>query len=459
MSGDSASKQASTNNSSGGGEPELPIDSSTDATTDTTKAYANPYYRYLVLGILTSVYVSSFIDRQVISILAEPIIEDLQLSDTQFGILSGFAFALIYATMGIPIARLADIGNRRNIVAIAVTVWSVMTALSGFAQNFTQLFLARVGVGLGQAGGSPPSHSIVSDIFPPEQRATALSIYSLGVYGGRLLSVLGGAYLLQWFDWRVVFIVVGLPGVFMGVIVRLVIKEPPRGMTEQREDVAAPTFREVLSLLWSRKSFRHLSFACGLHAVVTYGTSGFMPLFLRRIHDMPMLDVGLIYGLVMGIGGLIGTFGGGWLSDRLANSRDDQRWYMWVPMITTLFAIPPALAALLLMDSGTAASLMWFGTVFGAGFYLAPSIAMSHGLVGLRMRATASAILFFMINIIGLGFGPLITGFLSDWLTPQFGDEALRYALALIVLVNFWCAAHFYLASRSIRDDLSKAPA
>ena len=244
------------------------------------EAYKNPYYRYLVLGILTVVYVSNVVDRQVINVLAQYIIEDLELSDGQFGMLSGLAFAAIYTTLGIPIARWADISNRRNIIAIAVTVWSLMTALCGAAQNFTQLFMARFGVGIGEAGGSPPSHSIVSDIFPAEQRATALSIYSLGVYGGILVGTVGGAYLVQMFDWRTAFIVVGLPGVLLALVVRFAIKEPPRGMAEARKDVQPPGFFRVMEFLWERKSFRHLSFACALHAFVTYGMGNFMPLFL-----------------------------------------------------------------------------------------------------------------------------------------------------------------------------------
>ena len=197
---------------------------------NTIAAYSKPFYRYLVLGILTTVYISNFVDRQVINVLAAYIIEDLQLSDGQFGALSGIAFALIYTVLGIPIARLADLSNRRNVIAISVATWSLMTAACGFAQNFGQLFLARVGVGIGEAGGSPPAHSIVSDIFPAAQRATALSIYSLGVYGGILVGTVGGAYLVQYFDWRTAFIVVGLPGLILAFIVRFVIKEPPRGM-------------------------------------------------------------------------------------------------------------------------------------------------------------------------------------------------------------------------------------
>ena len=258
------------------------------------KAYQKPSYRYLVLGILTTVYVSNFVDRQVINVLAQPIIDDLNISDGQFGMLSGLAFAFIYTTLGVPIARWADISNRRNIVAASVAIWSVMTALCGAAQSFAQLFLARFGVGVGEAGGSPPSHSIVSDIFPAEQRATALSIYSLGVYGGILVGTVGGAYLVQYFDWRTAFIVVGMPGILLALVVRFVVKEPPRGMAEARKDVAPPGFFSVMGFLWERRSFRHLSFACALHAFVTYGMGNFMPLFLGRVHDMPILGCRLV---------------------------------------------------------------------------------------------------------------------------------------------------------------------
>ena len=422
------------------------------------QAYKRPYYRYLVLGILTTVYISNFVDRQVINVLAEYIIEDLNISDGQFGMLSGLAFALIYTSLGIPIARWADISNRRNIIAISVTIWSLMTALCGAAQNFGQLFLARFGVGVGEAGGSPPSHSIVSDIFPAEQRATALSIYSLGVYGGILVGTVGGAYLVQFFSWRTAFIVVGLPGIFLALLVRFVIKEPPRGMAEARKDVAPPGFFRVMLFLWERKSFRHLSFACALHAFVTYGMGNFMPLFLGRVHGMPILDIGWYYGMIAGIGGLAGTFFGGWASDRMTRQTGDKTWYVWIPFISTILAIPFALNTFLIMPDGYLATYSYFLPVFCGGWYLAPCIASTHFLVGIRMRAMASAILLFVLNLIGLGLGPMLTGFVSDFLTPSYGDDALRYAMSITVLVNIWCAVHYYLASKTIREDFARAP-
>ena len=449
----------SENTTEAAGTPNEHIDPEHDAErASTIQAYKNPHYRYLVLGILTVVYVSNFVDRQVINVLASYIIEDLDISDGQFGMLSGLAFALIYTTLGIPIARWADIGNRRNVIAISVTIWSIMTAACGAAQNFTQLFLARFGVGIGEAGGSPPAHSIVSDIFPAHQRATALSVYSLGVYGGILVGTLGGAYLVQFFDWRIAFVVVGLPGIFLALLVRFVIKEPPRGMAEARKDVAPPGFFRVVGFLWERKSFRHLSFACALHAFVTYGMGNFMPLFLGRVHGMPILDIGWYYGLIAGIGGLAGTFFGGWMSDRMSNSTGDKTWYVWIPFISTLLAIPFALITFLVMPTGVSAAFSYLLPVFAGGWYLAPCIASTHFLVGIRMRAMASAILFFVLNLIGLGLGPMLTGFVSDMLTPSYGDNALRYAMSITVLVNIWCALHYYWATRTIRADFDRAP-
>ena len=422
-------------------------------------AYQKKSYRYYALGILTLVYVFNFIDRQVIVILSEYIIEDLDLSLTQYGMLSGIAFAAIYCFFGIPIARIADRGNRRNVIAISLTLWSLFTALCGSVQNFWQLFAARFGVGIGEAGGSPPAHSMVSDIFPVSERGTALSIYSLGVYGGILIGYVGGAYLVQWFDWRIAFIVVGLPGIFLAILLRLTVKEPPRGFSESRSEVEDTTFTAVLALLWSRKAFRHLAMACALHAFVTYGVGNFMVIFLSRVHDMPNLEIGKMYGMVAGIFGLAGTFAGGWFSDKLANKTGNQNWYIWVAMFSTLAAIPFALVTFLVMDTGQAATLSWALPVFFGGFYLAPCIAMTHGMVGLRMRALSSAVLFFFLNLIGLGLGPILTGLAADLLEPEFGVNAIRYAMSLTVLVNLWCAFHYYMCTRTLKHSLENAPA
>ena len=438
-----------------------PSTSSTDLPEQTAahKAYQKKSYRYYALAVLTLIYVFNFVDRQIIVILSEYIIEDLDLTLTQYGMLSGIAFAAIYCVFGIPIARIADKGKRRNVIAVSVTVWSLFTALCGSAQNFWQLFAARFGVGIGEAGGSPPAHSMVSDIFPVSERATALSIYSLGVYGGILVGYVGGAYLVQWFDWRVAFVVVGLPGVLLAILLRLTVLEPPRGFSEARSDTEETSFKEVLALLWSRKAFRHLSFACALHAFVTYGVGNFMVIFLSRVHDMPTIDIGKYYGLVAGIGGLAGTLAGGWLSDTMANKTNNKNWYIWIPFISTIAAIPFALITFLVMDNGMSATLSWLIPVFFGGFYLAPCIAMTHGMVGLRMRALSSAVLFFVLNLIGLGLGPILTGWAADMLEPKYATDAIRYALSLTIMVNVWCAFHYYMCTRTLKHSLDNAPA
>ena len=424
------------------------------------EAYKSKSYRYYALAVLTLVYIFNFVDRQIIVILSEYIIEDLDLTLAQYGMLSGIAFAAIYCVFGIPIARYADKGNRRNVIAVSLTVWSFFTAMCGSVTNFWQLFAARFGVGIGEAGGSPPAHSMVSDIFPVNERATALSIYSLGVYGGILVGFVGGAYLVQWFDWRIAFIVVGMPGILLAILLRLTVKEPPRGFSETREDVGSDTsFKDVLALLWSRKAFRHLAFACALHAFVTYGVGNFMVIFLSRVHEMPNLEIGKIYGLVAGIGGLAGTLAGGWLSDKISERTGNRNWYIWIPLISTLAAVPFAINTFLFMDSGLTAALSWALPVFFGGFYLAPCIAMTHGMVGLRMRALSSAVLFFVLNLIGLGLGPILTGYVADLLTPEFGIDGIRYAMTLTILVNIWCAFHYFMCTRTLKDSLDNAPA
>lgn len=425
---------------------------------DDKATYQSKKYRYYVLAMLTLIYVFNFVDRQIVNILGKYIIEDLNLSDAQFGMLSGIAFAAIYVTFGIPLARWADTGSRRNVITISLTVWSSMTALCGFAQNFWQMFLFRAGVGIGEAGGSPASHSMVSDIFPPKERSTALSIYSLGTYGGLMVGYLAGAYLVTLFDWRMAFIVVGLPGIALAIIFRLTVKEPPRGMSEAKIDTDKPSFMSVLKLLWSRPSFKHIALACGLHAFVNYGLGNFMPLYLGRVHGMPITEIGTWLGLVVGIGGLIGIFSGGFLSDKLANKSGDNTWHIKVPMYSTLIGMPFYWITFLYMETGIGSTLSFILPILIGSMYLGPCISMTHGLVGLRMRAVASAILFFVLNLIGLGIGPWATGLVSDLLKPEFGQESIRYAMSLMVFVNLWCAYHYFIAIKTLKEDLAAAP-
>ena len=419
--------------------------------------YASPSARKYALAVLTLVYTFNFIDRQLLSILQESIKVDLSLSDSQLGLLTGFAFAMFYVTAGIPIARFADRSNRRNIVAVSVGLWSAMTAVSGLVQNYGQLLAARVGVGVGEAGGSPPSHSIVSDIFPPEKRASALAFYSTGVNLGILFGFLFGGWLNEFFGWRIAFMVVGIPGVLLAILVRTTVREPIRGLMENRtaSDVQVP-FKDVVTLLWKRKTFRHMAFACGLNAFAGYGTVNWIASFFIRSHEMSTGELGTWLALSTGLFGAIGVLLGGMLGDKLG--KRDKRWYQWIPGIATFLCVPAMLVAFLTDNQYVALMFIFIpGTL--QNVYLGNSIATTHALVGLRWRSTASAILFLIINIIGLGLGPFGIGYLSDMLAPSMGVESLRYAmLILLPTANIWSAIHFYLASRTLREDLKMAP-
>ena len=422
----------------------------------------NPYTsaraRYYALGLLTVVYTFNFVDRQLLSILQESIKADLLLSDQQLGLLTGFAFALFYTVAGIPIARYADRNNRRNVVAIAIALWSFMTAISGLVQNYLQLLLARIGVGVGEAGGSPPAHSMISDIFPPERRASALAFYSMGINFGILFGFLAGGWLNEFFDWRVAFFVVGAPGIVVALFVRYTLREPIRGLMEDRQDVATDTpFPEVLKLLWSRLSFRHLAIGGALNAFAGYSSSNWTASFMIRSHDMSTGELGTWLALIMGVGGAIGVFWGSYIAERLA--KFDVRWYMWMPTITGMICVPFMIATYVVEGAYTALIVSIVpGILFNV--YLGNSLAMTHALVGLRMRAVASAILFFLINLIGMGLGPWGVGLLSDMLSVELGNESLRYAmLYLLPAAMGWSAVHFLIASRTLQKDLEAAPA
>jgi predicted MFS family arabinose efflux permease len=410
------------------------------------------------LGLLLVVYIFNFIDRQILSILLEPIKADIHLSDTQLGFLGGIAFALFYTVAGIPIARWADVGSRRTIIALALVIWSGMTAFTGMARGFTTLIIARVGVGIGEAGCSPPAHSLISDYFPPERRGTALAIYSLGIPIGGALGALIGGWVAELFDWRTAFMVVGLPGVFLAIIVRFTLPEPERGQSEpEASRAAAPvapseSAGDVIRFMLRLRSFRHLAMAGALHAFVGYGAALFIPSFFIRIHGMSLGEVST-WIFALGLVGAVGTYLGGWLGDYL--SPRDMRWYLWVPGLATLAGVPLALAFYTVGDPYVALMIAVPQAIAGP-IYLGPTFAMTQGLVKPHMRAMASAVLLFILNLIGLGLGPQFVGILSDALIPTFGSESLRYALLFVVVIgNLWAALHYALGARTLRHDLT----
>ncbi|NJN53183.1 MAG: MFS transporter [Gammaproteobacteria bacterium] len=411
--------------------------------------------RRYVLGVLVVVYTFNFIDRQILSILLEPIKAELGLSDTQLGLLSGFAFAAFYATLGIPIARLADRGNRRNLIAVALTIWSGFTALSGLAQNFWHMLIARIGVGVGEAGCSPPAHAMISDYYPVEGRATALGIYSLGIPVGILFGFLAGGWINEFFGWRMAFFVVGVPGVILALIMRFTVAEPPRGMAEGRTaEAVQPGVVDTFRVLMSKPSFRHLAFGAALTAFVGYSFITWIPSFLIRSHGMTTGEVGTWLGLILGIPGGIGIALGGYLADRLGGR--DTRWYLWVVAVALLIGVPFAVAVFMVDSASAALALLCLPVMLG-NFYQATTFSQTQGLVGLRMRAVAAAVLLFIINIIGLGAGPQAVGILSDLLAADYGGESLRFALLAVSLVNVWAALHYYLGGRHLAADLAQA--
>jgi MFS family permease len=423
--------------------------------TQESSARFAPGYRNYALAILFLGYVVNFIDRSILAILLEPIKQDLALNDTQLGLLGGLAFALFYTTLGIPIAALADRWSRVKILSIAMVVWSGMTALCGFAQSFWMLLLARIGVGVGEAGASPPSHSLISDYFPIETRATALSIYALGIPFGSMIGNFVGGWGAEALGWRHTFVLVGVPGVFVALVIWLTLREPPRGMADKhlvKSDEPAPGVKEVIARLWQRVAFRHIAFAAGLHAFVGYGAGTWNAPFLIRSHEMPITEVGSWLALISGIGA-IGTFMGGYLADKLSDRFDDRRWYMWVPGWSTIVMVPFQFIAYLYGGLWAVIPSLMVVSILG-GMYLGPSFAMTQALVSLRMRAVASAILLFMLNIIGMGMGPYLVGVASDLLSADMGVHSLRYALCLAVLVNVWAACHYFIGARSLRGDL-----
>ncbi len=412
----------------------------------------SPAARNYALGVLVVVYTCNFIDRQILSILLEPIKLELQLSDTALGLLTGFAFALFYATLGIPMALYADKSNRRNLIAVVLAIWSAMTALCGVAQNFWHLLAARIGVGIGEAGCSPPAHSMISDYFPAHQRATALGIYSLGIPFGILFGFLAGGWLNEFFGWRVAFLVVGLPGLLLALLVRFTVAEPPRGMAEGRLDTGErPGIMETFVFLWKKQTFRHLAFGAALAAFVGSGMVIWLPSFLIRTHGMSTSEIGTWLGLILGIPGGIGIVLGGWVADRYG--AQDTRWYLWVAAVAMLAALPFAFGVYL-SDTGVLALLFLIIPITLGNFYQATTFSQIQGLATLRMRSVAAALLLFIVNIIGLGVGPQAVGIVSDLLNPTFGQDSLRYSLLIFSFVSVWAAYHYYVAGKHLAADL-----
>jgi MFS family permease len=432
-------------------ESALPVD---------TRSLAARWYAGYVLAILSLAYAVNVMDRSVLAVLLESIKHTFHTTDTQQGLLGGLAFALFYATLGIPIAAIADRTSRRNVLAVCAMLWSVMTALCGMATSFPLLLAARVGTAVGEAGGTPPSHSLVSDYFPLSTRATALSLYALGVPLGSMLGSLLGGWGNQFYGWRTAFMIVGAPGVVVALLVFLTIKEPTRGQSDTGVSDAArlvtPKLPVALRYLWQQISFRHMSMAAGLHSLVWYAGSTLNASFLHRSHGMASGEAGSWLALFSGTAA-VGTFLGGYLGDCMSVRTGDRRWYMWVPGYATLAMVPFQFSSYLADSLGVMVPSFVVMLTLGSMFF-GPSFAMSQGLAPPRMRAVATSLVLFMQTLVGLGLGPVIVGMISDHLKPSIGEaQGLRCGLVSVGVVNLWAAFHYFRGARTVREDLVRA--
>ena len=412
-----------------------------------------------VLSILLLAYIFNFIDRQIIGVLAIPIKAELGLSDRQLGLMGGIAFALFYSGLAIPIAWLADRRSRVNIIAVSVALWSAFTALCGLAQNFWQLFLARMGVGIGEAGGVAPSYALISDFFPKARRARALALFSLGIPIGSALGVFFGGWIASNLDWRTAFIIVGLAGLPAALLVKIGIPEPVRGGFDSADGSAsepAPPFLTVARTLAATPSFWLLSFGAASGSILGYGLIFWLPSFFSRSFGLELMEVSWFYGSIVLVGGVAGTWLGGWFGDR--TGPDNQATYALIPAVCFLIAAPafafglfaPSLTiAWVLFTIGQMLALAWLGPVIAAVQHIVPP----------NMRATASASFLFINNLIGIGFGIFFLGFMSDRMNAAYGDQALKYSILYGLGFYVLSSVLYFFAAARLKRDWYRSPA
>tara|TARA_R110002073_G_scaffold35016_1_gene102990 strand:- start:12221 stop:13519 length:1299 start_codon:yes stop_codon:yes gene_type:complete len=424
----------------------------------TTPAAPSSGYRIVVMLLLFLVYAFNFLDRQIISILAIPIQAELDLSDRQLGLLGGIAFAFLYSTLGVPIAWMADRTNRTWIITGALAVWSGFTIVCGYAQNFTQLFLARVGVGIGEAGGVAPSYSLIADYFPPKSRARALAFYSLGIPIGSAFGVIAGSQIAggaisDSLDWRAAFIIVGLAGIILVPIFRLVVREPARGQLDTvKMDPAAvkPSFGQVLGVLSKKPTFWFLTFGAASSSMMGYGVFFWLPSFFARSFDLNIIETGWLFGSILFVGGTAGIVLGGVLSDWLG--KRSVAAYARVPGIAFLFTTPLYIAGVLAPNPMLSVILFLVPTALGLA-WLGPTLSAFQNLVPASMRTTASSIFLLINNLVGIAGGVYVLGELSTLLAPSFGDQSLKISIIIGSLMYLVAGALFLLASRHIVKD------
>ena len=409
--------------------------------------------RNTVLVMLLVVYIFNFVDRQILSILAAPIQADLQLSDTEMGLLGGIAFALLYSTMAVPLAALADRTNRTWVITVSLAAWSGFTALCGLATNFWHIFLARLGVGIGEAGGVAPSYALIGDYFPSSQRATALSVYSLGIPIGSGLGVLMGGYIAATVDWRTAFFAVGLAGLIIVPIFKFLVRDKIKPVPVAGEAASLqsrPTLKETAAVLARKRSFWFLSFGASMSSMLGYGIAFWLPSLLIRSFGYDLVQASQFFGAVLLIGGVVGVLAGGLIADRLGNR--DRAYYAWLPSLAYLLGAPLFAAGISSTDAQIAFLLFLVPQAL-AYVWLGPVLSAIQHLVVPAARSTASALFLLINNLIGLGGGIYALGAFSDLLTPLYGDESLRYSMLYALVLYLVAALLMALAGPSLRKD------
>lgn len=437
-----------------------------------TEPAASLAYRSYVLAVLVIVYTFNFIDRQIVGILAVPIKAELGLSDSQLGLMGGLAFALFYTFLGIPIARLADRVSRTGIMTAALALWSLMTAMCGLTHTFAQLFMARVGVGVGEAGGVAPAYSLICDYFPTKERARALSVYSFGIPVGAAVGIVLGGFITSLMSWRMAFFIVGLAGLLLTPLLKFTVREPERGAldppraanrsavgaaeraavgaAESGAVVAAPSLLDVIAVLARKGSFWGLSLGAACASMMGYGLFFWAPSFLVRSFHLSLLQASLSFGALVLVGGLIGIWCGGVLTDRYGEKRRSM--YAFIPAIAFVATVPFYLAGVLTMTLWISFAVLLVPTALGL-VWLGPVLAAVQHLVPGNMRATASALFLFINNLIGIGLGTALIGMVSDLMRVRFGAESLRYAILAGTGFYLVAAALLFFAGRRLARD------
>lgn len=405
-----------------------------------------------VLGVLTSIYLVNFIDRQVLAILLPQVKAEFGLSDTLLGLLIGPTFALFYATMAMPLALLADRVNRSQLIAASLALFSLMTIACGLVAQFWQLVLARVLTGIGEAGTGPASQTMITDLYPPEKRGRAQAIYATGANLGVFVAFASGSAIAHAWGWRATFMTVGIPGLVLTAILLATVRDPRRGAQggeAARKDV--PAFGTVMRQLWQSRAFRYTALGSCATCFTSYALGGFFPLFLARSHGMATGSIGLYMAVTMGLCGGLATYAAGHLADRYG--RNDERWYSHVPALAALAPLPLAPICFLAHDTGIALAAAVVPLSLTAAF-IGPTVTVVQRLVSLRSRATAVAALILIDNIVGLGLGPQFVGIASDWWKPALGADSLRYAMLAATAGSLVSAFGFVMAARHLRADI-----